>query len=163
MAASTPPSGLDDVPAGAVRQRVTFPVVGMSCAACASRIQRQLTATPGVRDAAVNFATTKATVEFDAASPAEVMDAVRDAGYDVGSDSLTIAVSDLRFAPGVARLEQAILAVRGVVGAVANQAAESVRVTYVPGFCNPRELEAAVAAAGFVLAAPISEADPVER
>jgi Cu+-exporting ATPase len=160
--ASTPLSAIAAT-SRAAGQRVTFPVVGMFCAACASRIQRSLAATPGVRDAAVNFATTKATVEADAASLADLMGAVREAGYDVGTDSLTAAVAGLRFASGVGRLEQAIRSVPGVLVATANQAAESVRVTYVPGFLDTRDLEDAIAAAGFALAAPVSEADPVER
>ena len=45
--------------------KVSFPVVGMTCAACVSRVQRQLAATAGVRDAAVNLATNKATVELE--------------------------------------------------------------------------------------------------
>ena len=150
-------------PTGAERQRVTFPVVGMSCAACASRIQRQLAATPGVREAAVNFGTTKATVEFDGALPGDLAEAVRQAGYDVGTDVLTLAITDLRSAPDPSRLERAILGARGVSAAVANPAAESVRVTYVPGLLDPRALEGAVAEAGFVLAAPVSESDPVAR
>jgi len=153
----------DAPPEPGARQRVTFPVTGMFCAACASRIQRQLAATPGVRDATVNFATTKATVELDDAPLDAIAAAVREAGYDVGTDALTVAVSELRFAAGVARLEQAVAAVPGVVAAVANQAAESVRVTYVPGFFDARDVEAAVAAAGFALAAPVAEGDPVER
>jgi len=163
-AATAPSDGAPAPPApGSGRRRVTFPVVGMSCAACASRIQRQLATTPGVRDAAVNFGTTKATVELDGAQPRDVMEAVREAGYDVGTDAIAVAVADLRSAPDPSRLERAIRAVRGVVAAVANPAAESVRVTYVPGFLDPRDVEEAVAAAGFVLAAPVAEGDPVER
>ena len=158
-ATSAPAAGASAAP-GPERRRVTFPVMGMSCAACASRIQRQLEATPGVREAAVNFGTTKATVELDGAQPRAVMEAVREAGYDVGTDALTLAVADLRSALDTSRLEHAIAEVRGVLGAVANPAAEAVRVTYVPGFLDPRELEDAVAAAGFVLAtrtAPASD------
>ncbi|MGA2383030.1 MAG: copper-translocating P-type ATPase [Gemmatimonadales bacterium] len=157
------PLDVDAPPENGARQRVTFPVTGMFCAACASRIQRQLAATPGVREASVNFATTKATVELDDARLDTVAAAVREAGYDVGTDALTVAVSELRFASGVARLERAVAAVPGVVEAVANQAAEAVRVTYVPGFFDVRDVEAAVASAGFALAAPIAEGDPVER
>ncbi len=142
---------------------MAFPVVGMSCAACASRIQRQLAATPGVREASVNFATTKATVDFDTAEPGDLVRAVRDAGYDVGTDTVTLAIAGLRFAPSVARLEAALRAVRGVVAAAANQAAETARVTYVPGFFDAAGLAGAVAAAGFELAAPVAAADPVER
>ena len=162
MTTAAPPER-EALPEPGARQRVTFPVTGMFCAACASRIQRQLAATPGVRDAAVNFATTKATVELDDAPLDAIAAAVREAGYDVGTDSLTVAVSELRFAAGVARLEQAVAAVPGVVAAVANQAAEALRVTYVPGFFDARDVEAAVASAGFALAAPVTEGDPVER
>jgi Cu+-exporting ATPase len=159
----TPPATVEAPPDTAARQRVTFPVVGMFCAACATRIQRQLAGTPGVRDAAVNFATTKATVDLDGARLDDVAAAVREAGYEVGTDALTVAVSGLRFASGVTRLEQAVAAARGVTEVVANQAAESMRVTYVPGFFDARDVEAAVAAAGFGLAAPVAEGDPVER
>ena len=162
MTASAPPA-LDAPPAPGTRQRVTFPVVGMFCAACATRIQRQLAGTAGVREAAVNFATTKATVELDGARLGDVAAAVREVGYDVGSDVLTLAVAGLRFASGVGRLEAALAAVPGVLAAAANQAAESVRVTYVPGFFDARDVEAAVAEAGFTLAAPVAEGDPVER
>jgi Cu+-exporting ATPase len=160
---AAPADVADVAPAGTERRRLIFPVVGMSCAACASRIQRQLVATPGVVDAAVNFGTTKVTVETDGARAGDLIEAVREAGYDVGTDTLTLAVADLRSAPDTSRLERAILAVRGVLGASANHAAESVRVTYVPGLLDTREVEGAVAAAGFVLAAPVSEADPVAR
>ena len=168
MGAAPPPDAGSAVATGPApestgRRRVTFPVVGMSCAACASRIQRQLSATPGVVDAAVNFGTTKATVEVEGARPDDVFAAVRDAGYDVGTDAITIAVADLRSAPDPGRLERAIQEVRGVVAVAANPAAESVRVVFVPGFFDARDVEAAVAGAGFVLAAPISESDPVER
>jgi len=154
-----PPDGTG----AAERRRVVFPVVGMSCAACAARIQRQLTVTPGVRDAAVNFGTTKATVDVDGAAAGDLIAAVREAGYDVGSDTLTLAIADLRSAPDPSRLERAVAAVRGVLAAAANPAAEAVRVTYVPGFLDTRDLVTAVTDAGFVLSAAVSEGDPVER
>jgi P-type Cu+ transporter len=64
--------------------RVDLPVVGMHCAACAVRIEGALGQAPGVSRAAVNFATGRATVEYDTAStaPAALRDVVRGAGYD---------------------------------------------------------------------------------
>jgi Cu+-exporting ATPase len=64
---------------------VDLPVVGMHCAACAARIEGVLGQTRGVSKAAVNFATGRATVEYDpvATAPAALRDAVRGAGYDV--------------------------------------------------------------------------------
>ncbi len=64
--------------------RVDIPISGMSCAACAARIEKVLKRVPGVVHAGVNFATGRATVEFNPAATAlpAFMEAVRDAGYE---------------------------------------------------------------------------------
>src|SRR5687768_6348821 len=46
-------------------ERVDLPITGMTCAACARRIETKLAKAPGVRRAGVNFATHRATVEYD--------------------------------------------------------------------------------------------------
>ena len=46
-------------------ERVSLPVAGMHCASCAGRIERNLQKSQGVRKANVNFATGRATVEYD--------------------------------------------------------------------------------------------------
>jgi len=143
--------------------RATFPVTGMTCAGCASTIQRRLAAVRGVREANVNLATRKATVEAEPAALGSLVGAVREAGYDVGADTVTISIRGLRHAPGVARLEDALRAVPGVLAAVANAAAEAVRATVVPGLVTPAALEAAVRDAGHALAAPIDEGDRLVR
>ena len=64
---------------------VTLPLSGMSCAACATTIQRTLQQVPGVEAAGVNYATSRASVQFDPAKTtvADLVAAVRDVGYDV--------------------------------------------------------------------------------
>ena len=42
-----------------------LPVQGMTCAACAARIEKNLNRAPGVRQARVNFATNRAAIEYD--------------------------------------------------------------------------------------------------
>ncbi len=61
----------------------SFPIIGMHCASCARLIERQLTNTPGVLAAAVNYGSEQASVEFDesATSPDKLAEAVRSAGY----------------------------------------------------------------------------------
>jgi Cu+-exporting ATPase len=65
-------------------ERVDLPITGMTCAACARRIERKLTNAPGVTRANVNFATARATVEFDPARTgvSNLIEAVRAVGYD---------------------------------------------------------------------------------
>ena len=63
---------------------VTFPVTGMTCAACQARVQRALSAEPGVIDASVNLLTNSAAVRYDPATvaPQDLIDAVRATGYE---------------------------------------------------------------------------------
>lgn len=69
--------------------KTTFPVSGMHCASCAVNIASSLRDVPGVTDAGVNFATGKATVEYDdaKATMAHLHKAVVDAGYTVPMQS----------------------------------------------------------------------------
>lgn len=63
----------------------TFPVLGMSCAACAVRVDKTLNRQAGVCRASVNYAAATATVEYDATqvSPEMLQHAVQEAGYDL--------------------------------------------------------------------------------
>ena len=68
---------------GGNRETVTLPVSGMTCAACQSRVQRQLSRAPGVTEASVNLLMGNATVTFDpsASTPASLVQVVLDTGY----------------------------------------------------------------------------------
>lgn len=82
-------TSLKSAPVGAIEatpgEQIDLSITGMSCAACAVNIEQSLSATPGVRRASVNFATSRARVEYDpdAVAIPNLVEAVRDAGYDV--------------------------------------------------------------------------------
>ena len=63
----------------------SFPILGMSCASCAARVDKTLNKQKGVCNAAVNYAAATATVEYDVemTSPEVLQKAVQDAGYDL--------------------------------------------------------------------------------
>ncbi len=147
------------------KARVTLPIEGMSCASCAASVQEALGGATGVTSASVNYATAKATVEYDDAQThvRELIRTVRSSGYDCGMATVSFRIEDLHYAPSVAPLEQALGAVPGVQRAAANQATETVTVDYVAGVTTAEQLEGAVEAAGFHVAEPIAAEDPVER
>ncbi|MDX2145916.1 MAG: heavy metal translocating P-type ATPase [Planctomycetota bacterium] len=60
-----------------------LPVEGMTCAACAARIERRLSRQAGVVEASVNYATHRASVRFDPAtvSPDQLVQSIDDLGY----------------------------------------------------------------------------------
>jgi Cu2+-exporting ATPase len=68
--------------------RETFPVLEMTCAACAISVESMLKSTAGVKDAGVNFANQTAWVEYDAklAKPVDLQNSVRSIGYDLVVD-----------------------------------------------------------------------------
>jgi copper chaperone CopZ len=63
--------------------QVTLSVTGMSCGGCAAGVERKLREAPGVRHAAVVFATGQAAVEYDPAltDPHALAALLTNAGY----------------------------------------------------------------------------------
>src|SRR5688500_2765421 len=149
----------------AAPQRLSFGVTGMTCAACASRVQRALTKSEGVADATVNFATGRATVTFDPgiASVPRLVESVRRVGYDADVVRTTLRLEGTELAVSGESIARRLRAVPGVLDADVSIAAGSARVDYVAGALESADLAAAVEAAGYRLAAPVDAADAVER
>jgi Cu+-exporting ATPase len=63
-------------------ERISIPIEGMSCSSCAARVEQRLNGLDGV-EAAVNYATERATVDYDpgSAAPDDLVAAVAAAGY----------------------------------------------------------------------------------
>jgi P-type Cu+ transporter len=146
-------------------ERVAIPVTGMTCAACASRVQRKLERTPGVSEATVNFGTERATVLYDPESlgPAELVELVRSAGYGAATEHVVLPVSGLEWAASAEPVERELRALRGVIGASVNLATGEARVELLPEVVTAAGLSAAVERAGYRVAEAIEIADPVER
>jgi Cu2+-exporting ATPase len=70
-------------------KKATFPVLEMTCAACAVSVESMLKSTEGVLDAGVNFANQSAWVSYDPgiATPQALQSAVRAIGYDLVIDT----------------------------------------------------------------------------
>ncbi|WP_117238054.1 heavy metal translocating P-type ATPase [Thermus sediminis] len=67
-----------------VVERAEIPIRGMTCAACAARVERALGRVPGVLEVGVNLVTERASVRYlpDTVSLARLQEAVREAGYE---------------------------------------------------------------------------------
>jgi Cu+-exporting ATPase len=145
--------------------RITLPIEGMTCGACAATVQKRLLQEPGVQEANVNYATAKSTVSIDdgQTTVADLVTAVRDAGYDCAKTTISFGVEGLHYATGTNRLEQELAGLTGVLSATANQATEQVRVEYIPGLVTSAAMENAVYRSGFSIAEPLAEENPAER
>ncbi len=129
--------------------RMTLPVQGMSCASCVAHVEKALAAVPGVQSVAVNLATESATVQGGALDAGVLRRAVDEAGYEVPTETLRLAIEGMTCASCVARVEKALQQVPGVLTATVNLASESARIEFVPGAATSRTLIAAVEQAGY--------------
>ena len=77
-------------------KKEAFPVLGMSCASCAARVDKTLNNLPGVQEASVNYASAMAQVAYDAdaCSPEVLKAALQNVGYDMLIDSQDEAVDE---------------------------------------------------------------------
>lgn len=101
---------------------ITLDVVGMTCSACSSRIEKVLNKKDGVINANVNLLANKATVEYDEEriKPIDLVEVIQDTGYDVASRKTTLLVEGMTWASCASRVEASLNKVDGVVNANVN-------------------------------------------
>src|SRR5689334_8105737 len=94
-----------------------IPVEGMTCASCVSRVEKVLRTVDGVTSASVNLATERARVSYAPAraAPEQVVEAIRNAGYEPRNQKIDLAVGGMTCASCVARVEKALRRVPGVL------------------------------------------------
>ncbi len=139
----------------------TLAVDGMSCAACASRVEKALNAVPGVASATVNFALARAGVTFDPdrVSTDALADAVRTAGYGVETTRVSLDISGMTCANCAGRVEAALRGIPGVAAADVNLAMERADVDLSDPHVDIAVLVDAVKRAGYTAAPRTGDAE----
>ncbi len=126
----------------------TWPVQGMTCASCVTRVEKAARAVPGVERAEVNLATESLQVTPGSGfQPQALRDAVMRAGYEVPTSTLQLQVQDMTCASCVGRVERALLQVPGVLQASVNLASEQARVTVAGEGAQARAVQEALVVA----------------
>ena len=143
-------------------KQIELPIEGMTCTACAARIEKNLNKLPGVH-AAVNFANEKARVKFDASQtqPEDLIRLVEMAGFHVAPKSVQLQISGMTCAACSGRIEKALNKLPGVRASV-NLATEIAHVSFQPGLETVEDLIGAVVKAGYG-ASEISDASRAEE
>lgn len=141
---------------------IRFRLPDLDCASCVGRAERALGALPGVARVRVNLADRMADVAYDApAAPDQMAGALARAGYPPGQEAIELSVEGMTCAACTGRVERVLAAQPGVIGARANLAARSARVTVWAG-TDAGALAQALGRAGFA-AAPRDRTDPAAR
>ncbi|MFC7142650.1 heavy metal translocating P-type ATPase [Halosimplex aquaticum] len=134
---------------------------GMSCANCSQTIEESVSALDGVREVDANFATDEGSVTYDpeTVSLREIYDAIEEAGYEVASETVTVAITDMTCSNCAASNEESLLGTPGVVDADVNFATDEAKVTYNPAEASVEDIYAAIEDAGY---SPVRAVDESE-
>ncbi|WP_028536407.1 heavy metal translocating P-type ATPase [Paludibacterium yongneupense] len=128
---------------------LSLPIGGMTCAACASRIEKQLNKRAGV-SASVNFASESALIHVDLeqTSLTELLATVRKTGFTVPESTIRLSLSGMSCAACAARIEKVLNRQPGATASV-NVATEVAEIRFPAGMLDADTLIAAVEKAGY--------------
>jgi len=144
--------------------KASIPITGMTCTTCAITIEKGLAETPGIEHANVNFASEKASIEYDPkkVNLSQIKKTISELGYEVATKKSIYPVGGMTCATCVAHVEEALKSVSGVVSAVANLGSEKATVEYLES-TTYADLKKAVEEAGYELGKELKALEDVSE
>lgn len=133
--------------------KINIPITGMTCAACASAIEKALLKVTGIKNVVVNFPAERATIEFfDPDNPPvlqSLIEIIKSEGYGVATARIDFAVAGMTCAACVGAVERALKELYGVINVTVNLAAEKANVEYIPTIVGFEDFKKTVTEAGY--------------
>jgi Cu+-exporting ATPase len=135
------------------KKEATLQIAGMTCAACAVRIEKGLKKVDGVDDANVNFAleTSKVTFDPSKADMNKLKEKVESLGYKIVTEKAEFNITGMTCAACANRIEKRLNKIDGIQTATVNFALESAQVEYNPEDVSISEMKEAIKKLGYQL------------
>ncbi len=148
-----------------MEKQTTLQITGMTCAACANRIEKGLNKVEGVSQATVNFALEQAAVTYD---PAKVdlgalEQKISSLGYGTVKESVEFDLSGMTCAACANKIEKGLNKLPGVSKATVNFALETAHVEYVPAEVSVKDMVEKVEKLGYKAAVKKGQEEPGEH
>lgn len=123
-------------------KQTTLQISGMTCAACANRIEKGLSKLEGVTEANVNFALERATVSYqpDVVSLAQMEEKIEKLGYHAVKEQIDFQLTGMTCAACANRIEKGLGKMPGISAAAVNFALETAHVEYNPSEVSVEEM-----------------------
>jgi len=132
-----------------------YKIIGMTCAACAQKIEKVTSKLNGVTSATVNFATEKLMLNYDESilNTNDVHAAITKAGYEVVVENvekdIIIPISGMTCAACAQKIEKTVNKLNGVTTASVNYATEKISVKYNPNQVRISEIKSSILKLGY--------------
>lgn len=123
-------------------KETSLQISGMTCAACAARIEKGLNKLSGVESATVNLALEKSAIKYDPAQikVEDIEKKIKDLGYDVVTEKAEFDITGMTCAACSARIEKGLNKLDGVVRANVNLALEKATVEFNGSALSPGDI-----------------------
>jgi Cu+-exporting ATPase len=143
----------------------TLQISGMTCAACANRIEKGLNKLDGVSDATVNFALEQASVTYnpDKVNIPLIEKKIQDIGYDTVKEAVDFEISGMTCAACAARIEKGLNKMPGISKATVNLALETAHVEYLPAEVTTSDMVKKVQHIGYKAAIKAEQQEAVDH
>jgi P-type Cu+ transporter len=132
-------------------KETSLQISGMTCAACATRIEKGLNKLVGVESATVNLALEKSAVKYDPSQikVEDIEKKIKNLGYDVVTEKTEFDITGMTCAACSARIEKGLNKLDGVVKANVNLALEKATVEYNGSMLSTTDIIKKVEALGY--------------
>ena len=133
----------------------SYNIIGMTCAACAQKIEKVTSKLNGVETSNVNFATEKLHIKYDEnlVSNSDIQSAIKKAGYETEVDNqekqITIPISGMTCAACANKIEKTVNQLDGVSFASVNFATEKISIKYDPTITRISTIKSAIIKIGY--------------
>ncbi|HET6872395.1 MAG TPA: heavy metal translocating P-type ATPase, partial [Sporolactobacillaceae bacterium] len=131
-------------------KEMSLDITGMTCAACATRIEKVLNKMDGV-EANVNLALENAKVKLDTdkTGPQDVIERIKKTGYGVREEKMEFDIRGMTCAACATRIEKTLNKMEGVGHATVNLATESATVELIHGALTVDDIQNRVKKLGY--------------
>lgn len=143
----------------------TVQIQGMTCSACANRIERTLSKMDGVEQATVNFALERTTVTYDTEKVAmrDFDEKIERLGFRIIQSHLNFDVQGMTCSACANRIEKRLNRMDGISNAAVNFALETVAVEYNENTVGAQDMMAAIEKMGFALLLEQDETSKIDH
>lgn len=133
-----------------------LPVTGMTCINCARAINHDVGKLPGIKEANIDFASEKLTVEFDPSQITErdIITCIQHIGYGVAIGKTDLPITGLQDQTDANTFAKILAKQNGVLAVNVSFGTEHATLEYIPGVTSIAELAVVIRKAGFDLVQP---------
>ncbi|WP_066290770.1 heavy metal translocating P-type ATPase [Bacillus sp. FJAT-29937] len=132
-------------------KETSIQITGMTCAACATRIEKGISKMEGVEQASVNLALEKSTIKYDPSklSEADFEKKIEALGYGVVKQKAEFEITGMTCAACSTRIEKGLNKMEGVATATVNLALEKATIEFNPSEVTIADIIAKVEKLGY--------------